>query len=114
MINLHKTIVSNLKEILPCHYEMILHSDIKTPCISYMQLDNPTMAKGDTLEYSTLTYQIKIWANNLSEIQENAIKIDNKMRALGFKRLNSRELFDKNSTMIQKILTYEIFLKEDL
>jgi septation ring formation regulator EzrA len=93
---------------------MQLHSDIKTPCLSYMQLDNPTAAKGDTLEYSTLTYQIKVWANKLNEIQDNAIKVDNKMRGLGFKRLNSRELYDKNSTMIQKVMTYEIFVKEDL
>lgn len=114
MINLHKTIVSNLKDILPIYYELQLHSGIKTPCLSYMQLDNPTVVKGDTLEYSTISYQVKVWSNKLSDIQTYAIEVDKKMKELGFKRLSARELYDKNSTMIQKILTYEIFLKEDL
>lgn len=114
MINLHKEIVKELKSILPVHYEMALHSGIKTPCISYMQLDNPTVVLGDSLEYSTIQYQIKVWSTKISDLQEYALAIDDKMRFLGFKRMGARELYDKNSTMMQKILTYEIFLKEDL
>lgn len=113
MISLHKTIVTELKSILPTYYEMILHSGIKTPCISYYQLDAPTQAKGDTLEYSTIQYQVKVWSNKIDEVLNYASQVDDKMRNLGFKRSSVRELYDKNSTMIQKIMTYEIFLKED-
>ena len=65
MVNFHTNIVSTLKTILPTHYELVLHKGLKTPCISYMQLDNPTKAKGDTLEYSSIQYQIKVlfWHN---------------------------------------------------
>lgn len=107
MVNFHKDIVNTLKTILPTYYEMILHSGIKTPCISYMQLDNPTTAKGDTLEYSSIQYQIKVWGDRLEDLQTYAQKIDNALRPLGWKRLSCRELGDKESTMIQKIMVFE-------
>lgn len=107
MVNFHKDIVNTLKTILPTYYEMILHSGIKTPCISYMQLDNPTTAKGDTLEYSSIQYQIKVWGDRLEDLQTYAQKIDNALRPLGWQRLSCRELYDKESTMIQKIIVFE-------
>lgn len=107
MVNFHKEIVNTLKTILPTYYEMILHSGIKTPCISYMQMDNPTTAKGDTLEYSSIQYQIKVWGDRLEDLQNYAQKIDNALRPLGWERRSCRELYDKESTMIQKIMIYE-------
>lgn len=112
MVNFHKDIVNTLKTILPTYYEMILHNGIKTPCISYMQVDNPTTAKGDTLEYSSIQYQIKVWGDRLEDLQNYAQKIDNALRPLGWKRLNCRELYDKESTMIQKIMIYEAIALE--
>ena len=44
MISYHKELVNKLKTILPTHYELALHSGLKTPCISYMLLDNPATA----------------------------------------------------------------------
>jgi hypothetical protein len=35
------------------------------------------------------------------------------MRAIGFKRIASGELYDNSSTMIQKILTYEALALEE-
>ena len=40
MIDTNKDIVKALSKILPTYYEMVLHSGIKTPCISYMELNN--------------------------------------------------------------------------
>lgn len=118
MVNYHKTMVSTLNSILPTHYELVLHRGLVTPCISYMLLDNPTTAKGDTLEYSSIQYQIKVWGNRLEEIEDYALKIDNALRPLGWTRKNVKELHDRESTMIQKIMTYEAnaleeFNKED-
>lgn len=107
MVNFHKEIVSTLKTILPTYYEMILHSGIKTPCISYMQMDNPTTAKGDTLEYSSIQYQIKVWGDRIEDLQNYAQKIDNALRPLGWERRSCKELYDKQSTMMQKIMIYE-------
>ena len=107
MINYHKEVVNALKTILPTHYEMSLHSGIATPCISYMELDNSDDATGDTLGYSRLQFQIIVWGNNIGALQSYAVEIDNKLRPLGFKRIGSNEMYDSESAMIQKILSYE-------
>lgn len=112
MINYHSNIVSALNNILPTYYEMALTKDTKTPCISYMELNNYVAEYGTTLVYSRITYQIKVWSNNIAEIQEYSLRIDEVLRELGFKRISSGELYDNQSTMIQKILTYEALAKE--
>lgn len=113
MIDYHKKLVTALKKILPTHYEMTLHSGLETPCISYMELNNYTAEEGDTLGYSRITYQVKVWAKDLSLIQKYALQIDKALRLLGFKRIASGELYDNNSSMIQKIITYEGTAKEE-
>ena len=114
MIDYHKELVNALNTILPTHYEMVLHSGLKTPCISYMEVNNysATDTIGATLCYSYITYQIKVWGNNIAVLQKYALQIDKVLRPLGFKRTASNELYDKNSTMIQKILTYEALASE--
>lgn len=107
MIDYHSTLVSALKQILPTHYEMTLHSGIETPCISYMELSNAAEEEGDTLGYSRLQYQIKLWGNEIATLQRYAQQIDAALRPLGWKRVNSVELHDPNSAMIQKVMTYE-------
>lgn len=112
MVDEHANLVSALKTILPTHYEMVLHSGLATPCISYMELDNAVESNGDTLGYSRLQYQIKVWGNNIAELQKYALQIDAVLRPLGWRRISSGELYDNNSTMIQKILTYEALASE--
>lgn len=113
MINYHANLVSALKTVLPTHYEMTLTSNTKTPCISYMETNNYVSTHGETLGYSIITYQVKVWGNDIAELQKYAILIDEVLRPLGFKRTSSGELYDRNSTMIQKILTYEAMALED-
>lgn len=117
MINYHTELVKALNSVLPTHYEMTLTSKTKTPCISYMETNNFVSANGDTLGYSNITYQVKVWGNDIAILQKYALQIDDVLRPLGFTRTASGELYDRESTMIQKILTYqatglEIF-KED-
>jgi hypothetical protein len=107
MINYHKQLVNSLSSILPTYYEMILTKGIKTPCISYLELNNAATATGDTLGYNSIQYQIKVWGENIGDLQEYAQKIDNTLRPLGWKRIGCRELYDKQSAMIQKIMTYD-------
>lgn len=113
MIDYHSTLVSALKEILPTHYEMALTSKTATPCISYMETNNYVTDDGDTLGYSRLAYQIKVWGNNISELQRYALEIDSVLRPLGWQRTSSGELYDNNSTMIQKIMNYEALALEN-
>jgi hypothetical protein len=114
MISYHKELVNKLKTILPTHYELALHSGLKTPCISYMLLDNPATLTGDTKEYSTVKYQVKVWGNRLEELYSYAADIDAAVRPLGYKRRATNELHDKESTMIQIILTFEANALEEL
>lgn len=107
MINYHTQLVSALKTILPTHYELKLHSGLPTPCISYMEVDNASRETGDTIGYSSLQYQIKVWGNRIEDLQTYALQIDNKLRPLGWTRVSCRELYDNESTMIQKVMLYE-------
>ncbi len=116
MINLHSQLVSALEEVLPTHYEMALTQDTETPCISYMEINNYSTTEStdnSTLGYSRITYQIKIWGHSISVLQRYAVEVDKTLRELGFKRISSGELYDNNSTMIQKILTYECLALEN-
>lgn len=113
MINFHQELVSALNKVLPTHYEMALTSKTATPCISYMENNNYVSASGDTLGYSVISYTVKVWANDIALIQRYALEIDAVLRPLGFKRTATTELYDNNSTMIQKILTFECLALEE-
>ena len=113
MYDAHKELVVALKTILPTHYEMTLHEGLAVPCISYMNLQNAVRANGDTLGYSDLSYQVKVWANDIATIMQYAQEIDKTLRPLGWKRTNYTELYDMNSTMIQGIMNYEAIASEN-
>ena len=113
MINYHKALVAALNTILPTHYELALTSGIKTPCISYQERNNADAETGDTLGYSRISYTVKVWGNDIGELQQYALEIDKTLRPLGFKRISSNELYDTQSTMIQKIMTYECLAQEE-
>lgn len=112
MVNFHATLVSALKDVLPTYYEMALTSNITTPCISYLELTNVDSSIGDTIGYSNITYQIKVWSKEIKDIQEYSLQVDSVMRRLGFKRIGTNELHDNSSIMIQKILTYQCLALE--
>ena len=113
MVDYHSNLVSALNTVLPTHYEMALTSKTATPCISYMETNNYSSSTGDTVGYSFITYQVKVWANDIAAIQRYALEIDAVLRPLGFKRIASGELYDNASTMIQKIMTYEALAYEN-
>ncbi len=113
MINYHKELVAALNTILPTHYELALTSGTKTPCISYQERNNVDAETGDTLGYSRISFTVKVWSNDIGELQQYALEIDKTLRPLGFKRISSNELYDTQSTMIQKIMTYECLAQEE-
>jgi hypothetical protein len=78
-----------------------------------MELNNYVSANGDTLGYSIVSYQVKVWGNNIADLQRYALEIDKALRPLGFTRISSGELYDNQSTMIQKILTFEAIAQEN-
>ena len=116
MIDFSKELVSALNTVLPTYYEMALTKDIKTPCISYMELNNQTVTEviGANIGYSRLTYQVKVWGNYIEDLNRYSKEIDRVLKGLGFKRLSSGEIYDYQSSMIQKILTYEALALEEI
>lgn len=113
MIDYHANLVKALDEVLPTHYEMTLTADTETPCISYMELNNSSSTLGETMEYSNISYQVKVWDIDIAEIQKYALMVDDVLRPLGFRRTATVELYDRNSAMIQKVMTYDGLGKED-
>ncbi len=113
MIDFNKELVSALNTVLPTHYELALTSKTKTPCISYQERNNYVSTSGNTRGYSVISYTVKVWANSIAEIQKYSLEVDSVLRPLGFKRIASGELYDNQTTLIQKILTYEALALED-
>lgn len=113
MIDFNKEFVSALNTVLPTHYELALTSKTKTPCISYQERNNYVSTTGNTRGYSVISFTVKVWANNVADIMKYAVEVDNALRAIGFKRTSSNELYDTNSAMIQKIMTYEALALEN-
>ena len=113
MIDYDTQLVSALETVLPTHYELALTSKTQTPCISYQETNNYDDATGDTLGYSYISYTVKIWGNYIADLKQYAKQVDEVLRPLGFKRISSGELHDRESTMIQKILTYEALASEN-
>lgn len=113
MIDYTEELVSALKTVLPTYYELALTSKCKTPCISYQERNNYVTASGDTRGYSYISFTVKVWANEIELIQKYALEIDKVLRPLGFKRTSAGELYDINSTMIQKIMVYEALALEE-
>lgn len=113
MIDYHKELVSALNTVLPTYYELALTSKTKTPCISYQERNNYDTDTGDTIGYSRISYTVKVWGNDIAQIQKYVLLVDKALRAIGFKRISANELHDNASTMIQKILTYECLALEN-
>lgn len=106
------TLVNALKTILPTHYELKLSSGTKTPCISYQERSNAAQEQGETVGYSRISYTIKVWGNDLEQLNKYAKQIDDVLRPLGWKRTGANELHSYQSAMIQKIMTYEALFYE--
>lgn len=113
MIDYHKELVSALNTVLPTYYELALTANATVPCISYQERNNFVSTFGDTIDYSRISYTVKVWANDIELIQRYSKEVDLVLRPLGFKRLSANELYDNNSSMIQKIMTYEALALEN-
>lgn len=107
MVDFHKELVSALSTVLPTHYELALTPKTTTPCISYQERNNYSTATGNTIGYSHIAYTVKVWGNDIEALQAYAKEVDNVLRPLGFTRTSAQELYDYQSTMIQKIMTFE-------
>ena len=106
MIDYHKRIRNLLSNAttVPIYYESFSEK-VGVPCVSYLEANNASAAIGNTLSYSSIDYMIKIWAQNIEEIQTIALSIDAAMLGAGFTRTSSYDTSDEG--LLVKILRYQ-------
>lgn len=83
---------------IPVYYEAFKQKEA-TPCISYMEVNNSVYAIGDTLNYSNLSYMVKVWAETITEANAIANDINSILAASGFTRVSSQDMVDNNLMM---------------
>ena len=99
MIDYKPTLKQELEKAgVPVYYELFVDSSTETPCVTYIENNNSSYLEGDNLFYSNLSYNIKIWGNDLATL----IPIANKV---GFKRISYNEL--SFNGQIELILIYD-------
>lgn len=113
MIDFHSDVCSALNSVLPTHHELALTSKESTPCYSYQERNNADAETGNTFGYSRISFTVKVWSTSIADLQHYSLEADRVLRPLGFKRISSGELADRNSLMKQKILTYEALASEN-
>lgn len=90
---------------LPVYYELFVDSSTETPCITYIENNNVATLEGDDLFYSRVSYNIKLWGNDLATLMPKTAEIDDVMRKQGFKRTSFNEL--SVGTQLELIMGYE-------
>lgn len=112
MIDYKPTLVAHLRSLgLPVYLENFLKQDTEMPCISYYELNNQAEQEGDTLGYSNISFNIKIWDKNAKTLATVGSQLDSLMRSLGFKRTAVNELWLDG--IGQKQMTYRATAQEN-
>jgi len=105
MIDYKPTLITELSALgLPVLNENTMASNDTYPVITYNLSTDVARDTGDTLGYSDIYYNIKVWGKRIAEIESIAVQIDNKMRTLGFRRIATAELWFNG--ICQKELRY--------
>lgn len=104
MVIYHTTLVSQLNTLgYPVYFEKF-DIEKQTPCITYMEISNTDYANGDTLSYSELAFQIKVWGSTMAEIVTITASIDTLLKTLGFTRTLAFDTTDAN--FFVKVMRY--------
>lgn len=113
MLNTMPSVRSALLELgYPVVVEAFLSQNNEYPCITYAIENDIQDATGDTLGYSNVYYTVKVWGERVSEVEVLAIKVDEVMRSLGFRRVGTNgmsidDLYDR--TLRYRALGLELF-----
>lgn len=106
MIDWKKPLVSILETVgLPVYYELFVDSSIETPCITYIENDNSSLVKGETMEYSKIAFTVKVWGSNLAILMPYCNSIDIALKKAGFERTLKQEL--AYEMQLQIVMRYE-------
>ena len=68
MLDYKPLLIRELSAILPTYYELFVDSNTETPCITIMESNNAAQEEGDTIRFSRISFNIKIWGDDISVI----------------------------------------------
>lgn len=105
MISFSKELFVELNRVLPTHYELFTDKEVKLPCLTYKTHDNSDAQVGDTIEYANIAYMVKVWSDRVADLDNYSLEVHEVMKALGFKRTNTNEIFANG--VGQRIMIYE-------
>lgn len=112
MVDYKPILVEELDKILPTYYELFVDSNTETPCITYMGSNDYAAEEGDTIRYSYISYNIKLWGSDIGQLSQYSQQVDLAMKQLGFKRMSCQELtFDSGLCIVSR---YEALAKETI
>ncbi len=78
------------------------------PVITYYELSNSPEVFADDLEYSSnIAIQVDVWALNVGDMTDIAIKVSEIMVADGFKRAFAAEFFESGTGIHHKTMRFE-------
>ena len=105
MIDIKIALVSALKTATsyPVYYELVYTPGV-VPAVTYKELENAALLTGDTISYSTLRYEIKLWDTSMINIITKSDAIDAALKNLGWKRYAAFEM--SYNAQILKVLRY--------
>lgn len=110
MINMKPQVYSKLQEISDVEVSYFYPEKWTKgkKLISYYELDNSEAEDADDEEYSSnIAMQIDIWCDAPSECSKLAIKVNEKMKELGFKRTLSLDLYEDGAIKHHKTMRFE-------
>ena len=111
MLDTRKAIVAALEQVQDnVKYELDVQSPT-LPLISYKCIDDSVNKYGDTLGYSDVIYQVKVWTTKMSELATLTQSIDDKLKAIGLHRTYFSEL--KEANVLIGVMQYTGLVKEN-
>lgn len=100
MLNYHTRFYNLLKEATRADvYYEVFTKKTATPCVSYMEVNNSVYASGDTMRFSNISFQVKVWSSTILEANAIASDISSHLEANGFRQVSSQDLYDGNEIM---------------
>lgn len=112
MIDVKQQLVTVLSGILPTYYELFCDSSTTMPCITYRESNNYDHLTGNTLGYSYVRYDIKVWGKVISDLSQYVQRVDRALNAIGYTRVTYQELTVNDN--IECIMVYEGLALEDI
>lgn len=87
MVDINTELVATIEAAtsLPVYFELMTQ-EREEAAITYRTIDNSDLLLGDTLEYSVLRFEIKIWSRHLSTNMTAFAAMDEALKAMGFTR----------------------------